>query len=92
MLDSRDLGLPSSNFKFEKLSKEHELLKEKLDKTLKELEEVKKEKEGRKTQATSAGDDSKSSDELKECKEKIYSAILTFVENSRKEFSVPSKM
>lgn len=66
MLDGRDLGLPSSNFKYEKLSKEHDLLKEKLDKTLKELAQ---EREGKKPKSTTASDDSKSNDEVKESKQ-----------------------
>lgn len=57
MIDGRELGIPTTNFKYDKLSKEHELLKEKLDKTLKELEQ---EKQTRKAKTTTTVDDSKS--------------------------------
>ena len=56
MMDGRELGIPASNFKYDKLSREHELLKEKLDKTLKELAQ---EKETKKSKPSAAADDSK---------------------------------
>lgn len=45
MIDNRDLGLPNSgNFKYDKLAKEHELIKEKLKNTEKELAREKESK------------------------------------------------
>lgn len=66
MMEERDSGMPtSSNFKYDRLVKEHELLKEKLDRTLKELA-LEKEK---KTKGTVAVDESKNED-LVNCKRK----------------------
>ncbi|XP_016843513.1 myosin-7 isoform X2 [Nasonia vitripennis] len=73
MIDGRDLGIPTSNFKYDKLSKEHELLKEKLDKTLKELE---LEKQTKKTKTTTSVDDSKSEELKKKLEESQASREL----------------
>ena len=71
MLDGRDFGLPSglpiSNFKYERLSKEHELLKEKYDKMVNELAQ---EKEANKSKPAAVTDNSKNED-LTNCKIKI---------------------
>ncbi|OXU26630.1 hypothetical protein TSAR_001664, partial [Trichomalopsis sarcophagae] len=73
MIDGRDLGIPTSNFKYDKLSKEHELLKEKLDKTLKELE---LEKQTKKAKTTTSVDDSKSEELKKKLEESQVSREL----------------
>ncbi|XP_014234471.1 putative uncharacterized protein MYH16 isoform X1 [Trichogramma pretiosum] len=59
MLDGREFGLPISNYKYDKLAKEHETLKEKYDKTLSELNQ---EKETNKLKSTTAADKTKSED------------------------------
>ncbi|KAJ8684430.1 hypothetical protein QAD02_020222 [Eretmocerus hayati] len=70
MIDGRDIGTTAgSNFKYDRLSKEHEILKEKLDKAQKELAQ---EKEARKSKPISTTDDpKKQNDELASLKKKL---------------------
>ncbi|XP_058803627.1 trichohyalin isoform X3 [Phymastichus coffea] len=74
MMDERDFGIPqTAGLKYDKLTKEHELLKEKLDKTLKELaqERESREKESKKSKAPATVDGSARSDDSASLKKRL---------------------
>ena len=76
VLEGREFGMPSSNFKYDKLAKEHELLKEKLDKTVKELAQ---EREAKKTKAAAAVDNSKNEDLINREYRRLLHATLRVI-------------
>ncbi|XP_014208192.1 GRIP and coiled-coil domain-containing protein 2 isoform X1 [Copidosoma floridanum] len=85
MLDNRDLGLPNTSFKYDKLAKEHELLKEKLDKTEKELTKEKEAKKNKTTGTAVVNGDSSKNEDLVNLKKKLEESQAS-LETERKSW------